>query len=103
MPVSPPSTPSEAEAEGVLNCQAHFLCLITPLCSYLHGGLYGGSYGRARIIRLLSSVEPQVKDAFPLFHTPSSMGAGNLLQAAFTQVPCYIASLIQLPIQTSTQ
>jgi hypothetical protein len=23
--------------------------------------------------------KPQVKDAFPLFHTPSSMGAGNLL------------------------
>jgi hypothetical protein len=22
-----------------------FLCLITPLCSYLHGGLYGGLYG----------------------------------------------------------
>jgi hypothetical protein len=21
---------------------AHFLCLITPLCSYLYGGLYGG-------------------------------------------------------------
>ena len=30
-----------------------------------------------------------VKDAFPLFHTPSSMGAGNLLQAAFTQIDCF--------------
>jgi hypothetical protein len=29
----------------------HFLCLITPLCSYLYGGLYGGLYERAHIIR----------------------------------------------------
>ena len=28
-----------------------FLCLITPLCSYLYGGLYGGLYERADIIR----------------------------------------------------
>jgi hypothetical protein len=28
-----------------------FLCLITPLCSYLYGGLYGGLYERAHIIR----------------------------------------------------
>lgn len=27
------------------------LCLITPLCSYLYGGLYGGLYERAHIIR----------------------------------------------------
>jgi hypothetical protein len=30
---------------------SHFLCLITPLCSYLYGGLYGGLYERAHIIR----------------------------------------------------
>jgi hypothetical protein len=29
----------------------HFLCLITPLCSYLYGGLYGWLYERAHIIR----------------------------------------------------
>jgi hypothetical protein len=29
-----------------------FLCLITPLCSYLYGGLYGGLYERAHIIRI---------------------------------------------------
>jgi hypothetical protein len=28
-----------------------FLCLITPLRSYLYGGLYGGLYERAHIIR----------------------------------------------------
>lgn len=28
-----------------------FLCLITPLCSYVYGGLYGGLYERADIIR----------------------------------------------------
>ena len=28
-----------------------FLCLITPLCSYLYGYLYGGLYERAHIIR----------------------------------------------------
>ena len=28
-----------------------FLCLITPLCSYSYGGLYGGPYERAHIIR----------------------------------------------------
>jgi hypothetical protein len=28
-----------------------FLCLITPLCSYLCGGLYAGLYERAHIIR----------------------------------------------------
>ena len=28
-----------------------FLCLITPLCSYLYGGLYGRLYERADIIR----------------------------------------------------
>jgi hypothetical protein len=28
---------------------AYFLCLITPLCSYLYGGLYGGVYERAHI------------------------------------------------------
>jgi hypothetical protein len=27
------------------------LCLITRMCSYLHGGLYGGLYERAHIIR----------------------------------------------------
>ena len=31
--------------------QVSFLCLITPLCSYLYGGLYGGLYERAHIIR----------------------------------------------------
>ena len=28
-----------------------FLCLVMPLCSYLYGGLYGGWYERAHIIR----------------------------------------------------
>jgi hypothetical protein len=28
-----------------------FLCLITPLCSYLYGGLHEGFYERAHIIR----------------------------------------------------
>jgi hypothetical protein len=28
-----------------------FLCLITPLCSYLYGGLYGGLHESAHIIR----------------------------------------------------
>jgi hypothetical protein len=31
--------------------QVSFLYLITPLCSYLYGGLYGGLYERAHIIR----------------------------------------------------
>jgi hypothetical protein len=31
-----------------------FLCLITPLCPYLYGGLYGGLYERAHIIRCFS-------------------------------------------------
>ena len=29
----------------------YFLCMITPLCSYLYGGLSGGLYERAHIIR----------------------------------------------------
>ena len=32
-----------------------FLCLITPMCSYLYGGLYGGLYERAHIIRYFPS------------------------------------------------
>jgi hypothetical protein len=34
-----------------LDLREDFLCLITPLCSYLYGGLYGGLYERAHIIR----------------------------------------------------
>jgi hypothetical protein len=30
--------PIECDAEAILS----FLCMITPLCSYLYGGLYGG-------------------------------------------------------------
>ena len=36
---------------------AYFLCLITPLCSYLYGGLYGGLYERAHIIRYFPRAE----------------------------------------------
>jgi hypothetical protein len=36
-----------------------FLCLITPLCSYLYGGLYGGLHERAHIIRYFPRL-PQV-------------------------------------------
>jgi hypothetical protein len=39
-----------AALQGQVN-DVHFLCLITPLCSYLYGSLYGGSYARAHIIR----------------------------------------------------
>jgi hypothetical protein len=35
----------------VLTRSIDFLCLVTPLCSYLYGGLYGGLYERAHIIR----------------------------------------------------
>ena len=37
--------------KAILTGSKDFLCLITPLCSYLYGGLYGGLYERAHIIR----------------------------------------------------
>jgi hypothetical protein len=44
-----------------------FLCLITPLCSYLYRGLYGGLYGRAHVIRSFPQViRDQPADAISL-------------------------------------
>jgi hypothetical protein len=47
---------SKAARSSSKTCRAFgfawsFLCLITPLCSYLYGGLYRGLYEKAHIIR----------------------------------------------------
>jgi hypothetical protein len=36
-----------------------FLCLITPMCSYLYGGLYGRMYERAHVIRYFPPLAPR--------------------------------------------
>ena len=50
-----------------------FLCLITPLCSYLYGGLYGGLYERAHIIRYFP--RRRATAARPSTPSPSSSAA----------------------------
>ena len=47
----PPRTNLCAKERASPEPCASFLCLITPLCSFLYGGLYGGLYERAHIIR----------------------------------------------------
>jgi hypothetical protein len=50
----PTLTTLTAFAHQISHDSLSFLCLITPLCSYLYGGLYGGLYERAHIIRYFS-------------------------------------------------
>jgi hypothetical protein len=63
-------------------CERSFLCLITPLCSYLYGGLYGGLYERAHIIRyrgeLVGSEEVrEVVDEHDRVHGVVQAGVGH--------------------------
>jgi hypothetical protein len=44
-----PNTFLTAAVPGEKGLDLSFLCLITPLCFYLHGGVYGGLYERAHM------------------------------------------------------
>ena len=50
---APPGSQRRELSRLRLGLHLSFLCLITPLCPYLHGGLYGRLYERAHIIRYL--------------------------------------------------
>jgi hypothetical protein len=50
----PGRTPAGGAGSAVAQLMS-FLCLITPLCSYLYGGLYGGLCERAHIIRCFTA------------------------------------------------
>jgi hypothetical protein len=49
-----------------------FLCLVTPLCSYLYGGLHGGLYESADITRYFPFPRFPPRGGFPRTHPPSA-------------------------------